>query len=238
MKKILSFILMSVLFVFTLTFNTNNAQAAVSVTYSTTANTPMKASTSNSSKTLLNVKKGVKLQSNYKKGNWTQVNFKNKIGWIANNKLKKVNVGKGSLKGTITWQYNNYVGTKPDVGANVLVFPQGGFKKVTASNLVSVMNGKASGSKYGVYYADVDGYGNYSFSLPEGKYHVVFISLKTTRNFNNPVSSSIIKIMGTYVNGFKGTEFGMNLFNHQIKSITIKKGETINLSKDWGNTYM
>ncbi|WP_286231329.1 hypothetical protein [Neobacillus mesonae] len=237
MKKVVSYILMLVVFVSILSFNTNNVQAAAAVTYSTTAKTAMKSSPSSKSKTILNVSKGVKLQSNYRKGTWTQVNYKNKIGWISNSKLKKVNVGKGELKGTITWQYNEYIGTKPDVGASVLIFPQGGFKKVTAQNIIKVMDGKSNGSTYGVYYTTVDGFGNYSLSLPEGKYHVVFISLKTTRNYNKPVSSNTIKIMGTYINNFKGTEFGMEIYNHQIKSITIKKGVTYNFSKDWGYTY-
>ncbi|WP_244297227.1 hypothetical protein [Brevibacillus antibioticus] len=32
---------------------------------------------------------------------------------------------KGSLKGTITWQYNDFVGTKPDVNARILLISKG-----------------------------------------------------------------------------------------------------------------
>ena len=33
------------------------------------------------------------------------------------------NKGYGNVTGLITWQYNDYVGTKPDVGAKVMLIP-------------------------------------------------------------------------------------------------------------------
>lgn len=238
MKRLVSILLMSVLFISVLSFNSNEAKAVSTVNYLTTTKTALKASTSSKSKTLVIIKKGVKLQSNYKKGNWTQIVYKSKTGWVTNKTLKKYTAGKGKVNGVITWQYNEYVGTKADVGADVVAFPIGGFKKIKIEDVYSATISNSFANKNGLYSTEVNGFGNYSLTLPEGQYYILIKSAKTTRNPDEPVSSYVKSVMKKYSTNFKNDSIlGLHIYNHMIEKVTIKKGVTVDISNDWGYTY-
>lgn len=236
--KLVSVLLSLILFISVLSISGNEAQASTSLNYVTTAKTPLKASKSSKSKTLVTIKKGVKFQSNYKKGNWTQIVYKSKTGWVINKSLKKYSAGKGKVSGAITWQYNQYIGTKADVGADIVAFPIGGFKKIKVENVFSATVSNSIANKYGLFSTRVNGFGNYSLSLPEGKYYILIKSSKTTRNPDEKISSYVRTIMKKYTTNFKDDSIlGLHIYNHKIEKITIKKGDTVDISKDWGYTY-
>lgn len=146
-------------------------------------------------------------------------------------------VGSGTLQGNITWQYNRYIGTKPDVGSYVIAFSKWEPSTLSTSDLVSMLNEGSANAEYGIYFTQVDGFGNYSLPLASGKYDILIISMKTTRDYNQPVPDNVVNMMNKYLYDFKSTDLGLNLSNHLIKYITITKGETYTLSKDWGYTY-
>lgn len=69
----------------------------------------------------------------------------------------------GTLTGNVFWKYNNYVGDKPDAGAEVYLFPSDTTKDVLS--------------------ATCDVQGNYKFeNIPSGKYLLVIKSKNTNSN--------------------------------------------------------
>lgn len=89
----------------------------------------------------------------------------------ANQVSKKRELGKGSYRGNVFWQYNKYVGNKPDAGATVRLY------------------GLSDTSKF--YFAKTDVRGDFSFdSIPEGSYFSIVESKNTTgspRDFYNEI---------------------------------------------------
>lgn len=146
-------------------------------------------------------------------------------------------VGNGTLQGSITWQYNTYIGTRPDTGADVIAFQKWEAQKISITDLVAILNGKEDGSDYGIYYTQVDGFGRYSLPLASGKYTILIRSRKTTRDYKEPISENVEKTMKTYIPDFKSTDLAMYFYNHLVKDVKITKGETYTISKDWGYTY-
>ena len=240
MKRLISFIFISALFISVIAFNGQEAHAQVASTYSTTKNTLMRKSDNKCSLTLYTIKKGVKLQSNYRKGNWTQVRYQDKLGWIENKSLKKITVGKGTIKGKITWKLDdNNSTTMPDEYGNIMAFPIGGFKKVKPDYLEDIMDSDYSGNMYGIYHTNVDKKGRYSLDLPAGDYHLLIVSFNTVRNYRHehkPVPNSVINILERYFKGYNANRSRLFYNNHLIKTITINKSETQTLNKDWGHT--
>lgn len=240
MKRLITFIFISILFISTFAFNEHEVHAQTAATYTTIKSTPMKESDSKSSFTLNTIKKGVKFQSNYKKGNWTQVRYNGKLGWVENKALKKIIVGKGTLKGKVTWKADdNNSTTMPDEYGNIMAFPIGGFKKVKPDYLEDIMDSYYSGNMYGIYHTNVDKKGRYSLDLPAGDYHLLIVSFNTVRNYRNqdkPVPNSVINILERYFKGYNANRSRLFYNNHLIKTITINKGKTQTINKDWGHT--
>ncbi len=90
-------------------------------------------------------------------------------------------VAYGTLKGTVTYKYNDYVGHKGDAGASVMVIPRG-----DDVNTAKYDNARAAALYNGVYESGIvvtecDGNGNYVFdNLPAGKYVMLIVSRETT----------------------------------------------------------
>ena len=145
--------------------------------------------------------------------------------------------GYGTLKGNITWQYNQYIGTKPDVGANVIVFPKN-FKPLPSKKIINVQDGKVDASSIGIYYGEVDGYGSYEINrIPAGEYLVLIVSLKTFTNYMEPMNRDDEKLLKRYVSDFEQGALGVGVFNYLIKNINLEVDEEELISKDWGYSY-
>lgn len=150
--------------------------------------------------------------------------------------IKPVANGSATLKGNITWQYNRVIGTKPDVGATVILFPINN-KATTSAELVKVMDGKIPASTLGIYHANVDGYGTYELNnLPAGKYVALYTSLKTLRDYKQPIDATKAKLL-PYISNVETNPLGLTLFNHMIVDVQLKDNEQKVISKDWGYTY-
>lgn len=145
--------------------------------------------------------------------------------------------GSATLKGNITWQYNKVIGTKPDVGAAIYLFPKNN-KATTAAELVKVANGEMPASKIGIYFASVDGYGTYELNnLPAGEYVALYISLKTLRDFMQPLEDTTKNRLRPYISNVDTIPLGLSLFNHMVIDIQLKDNEQKTISKDWGYTH-
>lgn len=176
-------------------------------------------------------------------GAWIQDNN------TAENKQEVVNIeiptptGYGSVKGNITWQYNKFIGTKPDTGANVFLIPldyniKGGDNR----DLASTLDHKGHN---GVYRAKVDGLGQYIFdSVPSGNYRIVTISHNTTEAYRfwdeDGWKKSIQDFMGCFLTDSELDKFmKMVTYNSIVyDDIKIENGQTITHSFDFGYTYL
>ncbi|HMM21817.1 MAG TPA: hypothetical protein PKA10_13950 [Selenomonadales bacterium] len=148
----------------------------------------------------------------------------------------------GSLKGTITWQYNNYVGTKGDVEAKVIVIPDNiNSESISETDGTSLINSGIVPQNSGIFYAEADGYGNYEINgLNPGDYSVLIISNKTTRNSNEPIYDGVKQLLLLFL---KSNDKIINNYyikwkKHTVKKVTIREGVTSICSQDFGNTYM
>lgn len=147
-------------------------------------------------------------------------------------------VGNGTLQGSITWQYNKYIGTKPDIGAKVIAFPKWRLEWISIEDLALSAESPSYAKGKGIYSTKVDGFGNYTLALPSGEYYILIRSLKTTRNPNEQLNTNVMETISLCTYGFSETNsFGLYLFNSMSEEIYITKGETYTISKDWGYTY-
>ncbi|MED1800828.1 hypothetical protein [Brevibacillus porteri] len=148
---------------------------------------------------------------------------------------------KGALKGTITWQYNDFVGTKPDVNARIYLIPTD-FDKNTITDLEEGMFAydtiAPKGS--GLYAAKANGYGNYEIgNVPAGEYHILVVSKQTIRNVQEPVDDLTAYTLNPYVRDWENFEAAtFLLYKHVLSKITIEENQTLDFSHDFGNTYI
>lgn len=147
----------------------------------------------------------------------------------------------GIVKGFISWQYNDLIGTKPDVGAKIFLLP---------ANL-SVKMSNEDASAYivdseipkGYYYAETNGKGNYEIlDVKPGNYQAIIISNNTNRNVTDKEQVTYLKedILTEYfnkdnINTFCLLDLKLNKF--EIKDIEVKSNSAMDLSNDFGNTY-
>lgn len=149
---------------------------------------------------------------------------------------------KGNLKGTVTWQYNKVIGTKPDVGAKIYLIPEK-FNKSSMTDKEAkpfAMLGSISEDKKGIlFFKTANGYGNYEINdIPVGKYVILIVSNKTTRNIHEPIDDYPKNLLMPLVNDWKDFEyFNLNLYKFTVGTIDIKENETIDESYDFGYTY-
>lgn len=150
-------------------------------------------------------------------------------------------VGQGNLKGTITWQYNNFVGTKGDVGAKIFLIPTNFNKNKVTDNQADMfaMIGECPNNS-GLFFGKADGYGNYIINnIPTGEYILLIVSAKTTRNFTEPIdlyTKSLLTPVVKDYNKFEILNLSINKYN--ILKININKGDVNNFSHDFGNTFL
>ncbi|MEH7345546.1 hypothetical protein V7122_16955 [Bacillus sp. JJ1532] len=176
---------------------------------------------------------------------------KAKLALLGNHPIKNpVNTGKdkvvvtdfGNLKGTVTWQYNKFIGTKPDVGANVFLIPTNfDPSKYSKSqlDLFSTIGSIPEGSN--MHHVKANGYGNYELNnIPVGEYVLLISSNNTTRDFTQPIDESteemLLRLLG---NGYEiFMQFNLELQNHDWTTVEIQKNTTQDKSIDFGYTFI
>ncbi|QWU14453.1 hypothetical protein SAMN04487895_101765 [Paenibacillus sophorae] len=155
-------------------------------------------------------------------------------------KPKPTIVASGKLKGTITWQYNDYVGTKPDVGAEIYLIPVKLKKNSLAiSDFVKVADKKITAKSVGIYYTVANGYGNFEINnIPVGDYVIYVVSMKTLRDVLTPYNDETAnKLLKPYIKNWNDFLKGsIQASKSVIDTMTVEKNQTIDFSFDFGNT--
>ena len=141
----------------------------------------------------------------------------------------------GSVTGTVTYKYNNYVGNKPDTDSIVYLIS----KKVE-----SLPDSIALGGTYnipeGCFATKVDGTGKYQIdNVPIGDYVAVLLS----KNTNSGSKSGSLYWGYSVYNKFseKGKEYADTtcyLQKIEYKNITVEADKTVTFSHDFGITYI
>jgi len=143
----------------------------------------------------------------------------------------------GSLRGTITYKYNNYIGNRGDTGSIVYL---------VSKDVKQLPSEIARGFKYNkpeekIYCSEVDGNGNYNFNnIPVGDYYLVIISKNTN---NNPLLNSQYQWGFDFYWLFTDEDKEMAKITvtwHKIKSVTISilENQQAVFSHDFGLTYI
>ena len=185
----------------------------------------------------------------------SQVEAQKKVGWYEKEELdemralqsnqkkiqSKVYSSKhtGSVTGVITWQYNKYVGTKADVGAQVFLIQK---NKLPLEEDSSTFWGFHTDDPT-VLSTTVDGMGNYYFdNVPAGDYYILIISKATTAmpaiaELECTLVTSCLKGL-VATKGLEVITDRLALYNGYIDDVTVENGKTVRISKDWGYTYI
>ncbi len=151
----------------------------------------------------------------------------------------------GTIEGTVTYKYNNYVGNRGDTGATVILFPNMSNHNTKKYDNSRACFGFAGNYESGIKVVKCDGNGNYVFdNVPVGRYYMLIISSKTTDqgafenkasreswikgNFTETLSEADIKTLTTTI--------GYNKIYTENVDVLANRKHTI--SKDFGITYI
>lgn len=158
---------------------------------------------------------------------------------ISNSNSIKTTVpyGYGNIKGNITYQYNEFIGSRGDVGAGVVLLNKNATPGSINYDPKIGMNGDfTASSSSDVYYLIADGYGHYEVNnIPTGEYVIVIQSMKakTFSHIVDPGFDSLTKpLFGTSYSTFRGGF--TSLFKHLVDTVTIQPNTTLDYSHDFG----
>ncbi|BDR76577.1 tetratricopeptide repeat protein [Clostridium tetani] len=143
----------------------------------------------------------------------------------------------GNIKGIITWQYNNFIGTKPDTGANITLISKNKNRNNDNSTFAITLQQVPNG-KNGIYTAKADGYGNYEIdSVPTGEYYLLITSNNTNSDMTiDSYTASTLQGLFSEQDWSK-LQLALKLNKYRFKTIKIKAEKTIIESYDFGYTY-
>lgn len=158
----------------------------------------------------------------------------------------------GKLRMTVTWQYNKFVGTKPDTDAVVMLVPSdfsGTFKPAKPQFArIRLEEEQARLKAVGVHLGVIGGDGKTLISaIPPGDYQLIIISKNTTEDpkLAEPMGQRLLRLCGEVPLAFDRrnqvytSEIGKGVFEKMlISTITIVGGEESEYSHDFGNTYL
>ena len=149
-----------------------------------------------------------------------------------------------TLEGNITWQYNDFIGTKPDVGANIYLYSYGMNPADSFGNASNEEDFLIVPKKLcGVYHVRADGYGHYAINnLPAGKYLVFVVSSKTVRDLTDNNDCDLRwQVMNRYSLLSKDTFMNLSgaaMNKSTFSTITIPENGAEIFSYDFGYTWI
>jgi hypothetical protein len=147
----------------------------------------------------------------------------------------------GNIKGAVTYQYNKVIGTKPDVGADIILIPRNLTDKMDSKfenffTLVHSIDGKQG--DYGIYTAKTNGYGNYEINnVPAGDYYLFILSNKVTSDGTiNQVKQDVLNSIFSKI-GIENLNFTLKSYKSEYDWVTVVEGQTSDKSVDFGYYY-
>lgn len=152
--------------------------------------------------------------------------------------VAKVTVAKlGDIKGVVTWQYNTYVGTKPDTGAKIALIPVNE-DNTKDNSLFSLLIQQIPQGENGIYTGKADGYGSYEIdNVPAGQYYMLMVSSNTTSDMTIDAGSQQILSSLFSAKDWTTMQLCLKLNKFLLQSVEVKQNATIIESNDFGNTY-
>ena len=142
---------------------------------------------------------------------------------------------KGSVQGTVSWKYNDFVGSRPDVGAKVYLFSEN-YKEKKGK----LYEYNSSRPDDGLYFQTVDKDGKFILNdIPSGSYYLLIVSENTNRDILNDsrkeYATSAFKGKIDDMKYFTSTVLYINKF--ELKSIDIGVKDSIVKNIDFGITH-
>jgi len=143
----------------------------------------------------------------------------------------------GRVRVTVTWEYNKYVGNRPDTDATVTLIPKGYSRKVDVSldpmfARISFDTKKQILRDEGVYAGIVGGDGKTLIAdVPAGSYTMIIISKNTN---DHP---DVAKLTERQLERYFKVGSSARVHKVHITDITVPSGEETEYSHDFGNTY-
>lgn len=141
----------------------------------------------------------------------------------------------GTVSGTITYKYNDFIGNRGDTGALVILISN------TVESLPDRLAlGMTTEEAEGVYTTEVNGSGTYTFSnVPSGEYNIVVISENTNENPSKVYGS---RSWGSAYflfseKGKESAELTAKVYKIRSGKITVVGDKTTDYSYDFGITY-
>jgi hypothetical protein len=140
----------------------------------------------------------------------------------------------GTIEGTITWQYNKFVGTRGDKGARVLLLKkplEETVKKITSVSLLTF--GIASDREGFVYSVEADGYGRFMREgISAGEYFVLIKSGETRAGpddfYTNECKNELQKFSSETLTFFNKAA---------CQTVRVVADRRVQIVHDFGNTY-
>lgn len=149
----------------------------------------------------------------------------------------------GNVTGVVTYQYNKYVGTKPDVGAEILLMQTNHTPLYSDAGIFlsfsEIENYKEDPM---IYCTEVDGMGNYYLdNIPAGYYDLLILSKET--NQSPEIREMNAGLIDNYFSGkitaeaIERLKLNAELKSFEFETIEVKANQTTRFSKDFGYTY-
>lgn len=157
----------------------------------------------------------------------------------------------GDITGNISYYYNRYQGNKADVGAHVLLIPQNGLATSLDYDWYSKgrynwINDVDYLKKWNIYYAKVDGLGNYYINhVKTGNYKILMVSCNTTSadwfyDKEKYYTTIAGKLYPQLLNKQSSTALARSVIanKYYMEDVTIYKDNIMHVSHDFGISYI
>ena len=157
---------------------------------------------------------------------------------IINNGSSSIDTSTGCIKGSVTWQYNKFIGTKADVGAKIALIPKN-LNKNSDNPVFSLTLSQIPQGQNGIYTAKANGYGEYEIAdVPVGSYYLLISSVNTNNNMT--ISSIDQQILSNLLSSmdWKFIQPTLKIHKYNLIKVQIEGGKTLTESYDFGNTYI
>ncbi|MGE7921191.1 hypothetical protein ACQKM9_19955 [Viridibacillus sp. NPDC093762] len=258
MKKVYSFILMTLLFVSFLSFNSNYVKAETYTWGKVTINDQTmigKIQIKKKTKTYTEIRGKYLEFDTVKKGKEYGVysyDDKNKMLKISNNLYVKKNsnvkymsidslVGKGTVQGVVSYYYNNFIGYRPDVNARVSLISYDLNKANYTPYQLQMfgMYGQVPSGDKSLYFANVDGNGNYSIeNVKPGKYIFVIrsngrVEIRIDESASGIYADEIKRIIGEPIADYFIAN-NLKHYKYYVNEVTVSKDRVVTISKNFG----
>lgn len=149
------------------------------------------------------------------------------------------NIKKKTLSGTVTYQYNQFIGTRGDVGALIYAFPTGFMSgMVSQDEMFDMIENPNMTLERRIYFTKVDGYGHYRLKLPPDKYVILIRSNNAMQILGHKVDKITIDRLSDFITDISlSNPYALNAVKYKILDIDLNRNKSENYSVDFGYSF-